>query len=73
MKDTTKELQELGAGKSSDGSRNRLRIKTEEKAKVVAYVWGGRIYSIPGRAIAGLPKMILKNRMNSSFSFKSSW
>ena len=33
---------------------------------------GGRIYSIPA-ALAILPWTILKNRMNSSFSFNSSW
>ena len=29
---------------------NRRRIKTEDKAKVVASVWGESIYSIPCRA-----------------------
>ena len=33
---------------------------------------GGSIHSIPA-ALAILPWTILKNRMNSSFSFKSSW
>ena len=32
----------------------RRRIKTEEKAKVVASVWG-KIYSIPCNTIDGLP------------------
>ena len=32
------------------GHEDRRRMKTEEKAKVVASVWGERIYSIPCRA-----------------------
>ena len=43
--------------------RHKRRIKTEEKAKVVAYVWEGIIYSTPCRA-SYLPRTILKNRMN---------
>ena len=48
-------------------------MKTEEKAKVVASVGGGGEQFIKFlAAIAVLPMTILKNRMNSSFSFKSS-
>ena len=49
-------------------------MKTEEKTKVVASVGGGGEKFIKFlAAIAVLPMTILKNRMNSSFSFKSSW
>ena len=51
---------------------HRRRIKTEEKAKVVASVWGEEFIQFLA-ALAVLPRTILKNRMNSSFSFKSSW
>ena len=51
---------------------HRKRIKTKEKAKVVASVWGEIIYSIPC-SLDVLPRIILKNRMKSSISFKSSW
>ena len=48
------------------------RIKTEEKAMVVASVWGEEfIQSLASLAI--LPRTICKNRLNSTFSFKSSW
>ena len=47
------------------------RIKTEEKANVVAYVWGEEVIQFLD-ALAILPRKILKNRVNSSFSFKSS-
>ena len=51
---------------------HRRRIKTEEKAKVVAAVWGAEFTQFLAR-LAILPRTILENRMNSSFSFKSSW
>ena len=50
---------------------HRRRINTEEKAKVVASVRGAEFIQFLA-ALAVLPRMILKNRMNSSFSFKSS-
>ena len=40
-------------------------MKTEEKAKVVASVWGPKFIPILA-ALAILPRMILKNRINSS-------
>ena len=43
--------------------RHRRRIKTEEKGKVVASVWGGRMYIQFLVALAVLPRMILKNRI----------
>ena len=46
------------------GVGHRKRIKTEEKAKVVASVWGVRIYSSPCRASCFAYKPILNNRMN---------
>ena len=51
---------------------HRRRIKSEEKAKVVASVWKEEFIQFLA-AIAVLPWTILKNRMNSSSSFKSSW
>ena len=53
-------------------AHQRRRIKTEEKVKVVASVWGGRIIQFLS-ALAVLPRTFLKNGMNSSFSFKQSW
>ena len=53
------------------GFGRRRRIKTEEKEKVVASVWGKELIQFFA-ALANLPRTILKNRMNSSFSFKSS-
>ena len=54
---------------------HRRRIKTEEKAKVVASVWGEECIQFFA-VLAVLPiyicRTILNNRMNSSF-FKSSW
>ena len=50
----------------------RRMIKTEEKAKVVAFVRGEEFIQFFA-ALAILPRTILKNRMNSFFSFKSSW
>ena len=50
----------------------RRRIKTEETAKVVAAVWREEFIKFLA-ALAILPRTILKNRINSSFSFKSSW
>ena len=52
---------------------HRRRIKTEEKALVVAFVWGGRLYSVPCRASYFSLRTIWKKRMNSFFCFKSSW
>ena len=59
----------------------RRRIKTEEKAKVVASVWGGRIYLIPCRASCfalddlnyrmNCPRTISKKRMKTSYCSKS--
>ena len=57
---------------SVDGHWHRRRIKTEEKAKVVASLWGAEFIQFLA-ALAILPRKILKNRMNSSFSFESSW
>ena len=51
---------------------HRRSIKTDEKAKVVAFVWGEEFIKFLA-ALAILPRTIWKNRMNSSFSFKSSW
>ena len=48
----------------------RRRIKTEETAKVVAAVWREEFIKFLA-ALAILPRTILKNRINSSFSFKS--
>ena len=52
--------------------RHARKIKTEEKAKVVAAVWGTKFNPFLA-SLAILTGTILKNRMNSSFSFKSSW
>ena len=60
------------SGKKMISFYHRRRIKTEEKVKVVASVWGGRNYSVTCRASYFL-RAILKKRMNSSFSFKPSW
>ena len=43
------------------------RINTEEKAKVVAAVWGTEFIQCLA-ALAILPRTILKNRIHSSFS-----
>ena len=48
------------------------RIKTEETAKVVVSVWGEEFIQFL-TTLTILPKTILKNRMNSSFYFNSSW
>ena len=50
---------------------HRRRIRTEV-AKVVVSVWREECIQFLA-ALAILPRTILKNRMNSSFSFKSSW
>ena len=47
------------------------RIKTEEKEKVVASVWGEEL--IKFLAALAILHRIFKNRMNSFFSFESSW
>ena len=49
----------------------RRRIKTEEKAKVGAFVWGQEFIKFLA-SIAFWPRTILKNRMTSSLTFKSS-
>ena len=54
------------------GGGHRRSIKIEEKAKVVVSVWGEESIKFLS-ALAVWPRTILKNRMNSSFSFKSSW
>ena len=54
------------------GLDHKRRIKTEEKAKVVVSVWGEEFIQFLA-ATAILPRTILNNRMNSSFSFKPSW
>ena len=46
---------------------HRRRIKTEEKAKIVAAVWGAELIKFRA-ALAVCTKTILKNIMNSSFS-----
>ena len=46
--------------------------KKRAKAKVVASVWGKEFIKFLA-VIALLPRTILRNRINSSFSFKSSW
>ena len=45
---------------------HRRKIKTEEKAKVVASVWGAEIVQFLA-ALAVLPRSIWKNWMNSPF------
>ena len=50
---------------------HRRRIKTEEKAKVVAAVRGEEFFQFLA-ALVILARTIFKNKMNSSFSFKSS-
>ena len=47
---------------------HRRKMKTEEKVKVVASVWGEEFINFLA-ALAVLPRTILKNRLNSSFSF----
>ena len=51
---------------------HRRRIKTEEKTEVVAAAWRAEFIKFLA-ALAILPRTFLKNRMNSSFYFKSSW
>ena len=46
----------------------RRRIYTEEKAKVVAAVWGTELIKFLAALVAILPQDDLKNRMNSPFS-----
>ena len=47
-------------------------MELEDKAKVVAYVWGTKCVQFLA-ALDILPRTIINKRMNSSFSFKSSW
>ena len=58
--------------KSCEPTPQRRRIKTTEKAKVVTSVGEEEFIKFLA-ALAILPRKNLKNRMNSSFSFKSSW
>ena len=53
------------------GATQVRRIKTEENTKVVVSVWGEEFIQFLA-TLAVLPRMNLKNRMKSSFSFKSS-
>ena len=48
----------------------RRRMETEDKAKVVASVWEAKFVLIVA-ALAVLPLLIRKKRLNSSFTFKS--
>ena len=48
--------------------KHRRRINTKEKAEVVASVWGEEFIQFLAYC-----RTILKNRINSFFSFKSSW
>ena len=50
----------------------RRRIKTEEKAEVVAYVWGEEFIQFDA-ALAILPRKILNNIMNLHFFFNHPW
>ena len=52
--------------------RHRRRTTTEENGKGRRFCLGGRIFQFLA-ALAVWPLTILKNRLNSSFSFKSSW
>ena len=49
---------------------HRRRMETEAKAKVVASVWGAKFILFLA-ALAVLTLSICKNRMNSTFSSKS--
>ena len=62
----------MECGHGFESLQHRRRLKTEEKAKVLAAVWGEEFIQFLA-ALAVLSGMILNNRMNSSFSFKSSW
>ena len=55
-----------------EGIKHRRRMEREEKAKVVASVWGGggKDFVQFLSALAVLPWSIWKNRMNSTFSSK---
>ena len=57
---------------TEDQWEHRRRIKSEAKAKVVASAWGEEFIQFLA-SLAILPRIILKNMMNSSFSFKSFW
>ena len=39
------------------GPSHRRRIKTEEKAKIVAAVWGGRIFTVLAFAVKSINKL----------------
>ena len=53
---------------SQEEHRQRRRITTEEKANVVAAVWGTECTGIQFlAALDVLPRTILKSRINSSF------
>ena len=49
-------------------TQHRRRMGTEEKAKVVASVWGTEFVQFLA-TLAVLPRSMWKNRMNSTFSF----
>ena len=66
----TRIVDEMGTGGKWTRPHGR-RIKTEKMAKVVASVWGKKFIQFLA-ALPILPRTILKNRMNSSFSVKSS-
>ena len=48
---------------------HRRRKELEDKAKVVASVWGATFFQFLA-ALAVFPQSIWKNMMNSPFSFK---
>ena len=50
-------------GREGVGGEHRRRITTEEKAKVVASVWGDEFIQFLA-ALTVMPRMILNNRMN---------
>ena len=57
--------------KNSATFNHRRKVNTEEKAKEVAAVWGAEFFQFLA-VLAVFLRTILKKRMNSSFSFKSS-
>ena len=63
---------ELGPTYTDGVVRPKKKDKDIRKGKSRRYCLGGRIYSIPCVLVI-YPRTILKKRMNSSFSFKSSW
>ena len=59
----------LFCGHYKKGVGRRRRRELEDKAKVVASVWGAKFVLFLA-ALAVLPLSIWKNRMNSTTSFK---